>query len=99
MEASLGETPLRRSVARFGRGLAEIIVSALIAPLMMIIQPIAVAEILASRDVGWQTQSLDDGTVKRRELYRKYDIPTLCVLAFDIVLPDRALALAIVTAA
>lgn len=61
--------------------LAEIIVSALMAPVMMIFQSIAVVEILAGRDAGWQTQRRDDGTVERRELYRKYGIPTLCGVA------------------
>jgi len=57
---------------------AEIVVSALMAPVMMIFQSIAVVEILAGRDAGWQTQRRDDGTVERRELYRKYGVPTLC---------------------
>lgn len=61
--------------------LAEIIVSALMAPVMMIFQSIAVVEILAGRDAGWQAQRRDDGTVERRELYRKYGIPTLCGVA------------------
>lgn len=60
---------------------AEIVVSALIAPVMMIFQSIAVVEILAGRDAGWQTQRRDDGTVERRELYRKYGVPTLCGVA------------------
>jgi membrane glycosyltransferase len=76
----------RRSVrSQFGGALrasagvlAEIVLSALMAPVMMIFQSIAVAEILAGRDAGWQTQRRDDGTVERRELYRKYGIPTLC---------------------
>jgi membrane glycosyltransferase len=58
--------------------LAEIVVSALMAPVMMIFQSIAVIEILAGRDAGWQTQRRDDGTVERSELYRKYGIPTAC---------------------
>ncbi|MHC2159398.1 membrane glycosyltransferase [Bradyrhizobium ottawaense] len=61
--------------------LAEIVISALMAPVMMIFQSIAVVEILAGRDAGWQTQRRDDGTVERRELYRKYGIPTLCGVA------------------
>ncbi|MCG2638598.1 MULTISPECIES: hypothetical protein [Bradyrhizobium] len=60
---------------------AEIIVSALMAPVMMIFQSIAVVEILVGRDAGWQTQRRDDGTVERRELYRKYGAPTLCGVA------------------
>ena len=65
---------LRASAGLF----AEIIVSALMAPVMMIFQSIAVVEILGGRDAGWQTQRRDDGTVERRELYRKYGVPTLC---------------------
>nr|NUR37568.1 glucans biosynthesis glucosyltransferase MdoH [Sphingomonas sp.] len=61
--------------------LAEIVISALMAPVMMIFQSIAVVEILAGRDAGWQTQRRDDGTVERRELYRKYGVPTLCGVA------------------
>ncbi|SFQ28932.1 membrane glycosyltransferase [Bradyrhizobium sp. Ghvi] len=80
---------MRRSAsAQFGGALrasagvfAEILVSALMAPVMMIFQSIAVVEILAGRDVGWQTQRRDDGTVERRELYRKYGVPTLCGVA------------------
>ncbi|WP_035696130.1 glucans biosynthesis glucosyltransferase MdoH [Bradyrhizobium liaoningense] len=80
---------MRRSVRRqFGGALgasagvfAEIVVSALMAPVMMIFQSIAVVEILAGRDAGWQTQRRDDGTVERRELYRKYGVPTLCGVA------------------
>ncbi|MHB0773463.1 glucans biosynthesis glucosyltransferase MdoH [Bradyrhizobium sp. 1.29L] len=69
--------PLRASVGLF----AEIVLSALMAPVMMIFQSIAVVEILAGRDAGWQTQRRDDGTVERRELYRKYGFPTLCGVA------------------
>jgi membrane glycosyltransferase len=79
----------RRSVrSQFGGALrasagvfAEIVLSALMAPVMMIFQSIAVVEILAGRDAGWQTQRRDDGTLERRELYRKYGIPTLCGIA------------------
>ncbi|MBB4256044.1 MULTISPECIES: glucans biosynthesis glucosyltransferase MdoH [unclassified Bradyrhizobium] len=86
---SLALVWMRGSVRRqFGGALrasagvfAEVIVSALMAPVMMIFQSIAVVEILAGRDAGWQTQRRDDGTVERRELYRRYGIPTLCGIA------------------
>lgn len=86
---SLAPVWMRGSVRRqFGGALrasagvfVEIIVSALMAPVMMIFQSIAVIEILAGRDAGWQPQRRDDGTVERRELYRKYGIPTLCGVA------------------
>ena len=73
---------------RFGGGdralagvVAEIAISAMIAPVMMVFQSIAVVEILLGRDAGWQTQRRDDGSVERRELYRKYGFPTLCGVA------------------
>ena len=46
---------LRASAGAF----AEIVVSALMAPVMMLFQSIAVIEILAGRDAGWQTQRRD----------------------------------------
>jgi membrane glycosyltransferase len=79
MDAASGAQAIRRGALRTSAGvLAEIVVSALMAPVMMIFQSIAVVEILAGRDAGWQTQGRDDGTVERRELYRKYGLPTLC---------------------
>ncbi|MEN3347743.1 MAG: rane glycosyltransferase [Bradyrhizobium sp.] len=79
----------RRDVRRqFGGGfralsgvIAELLISALIAPVMMVFQSIAVVEILLGRDAGWQTQRRDDGGVERRELYRKYGVPTACGVA------------------
>ncbi|NPV23847.1 glucans biosynthesis glucosyltransferase MdoH [Bradyrhizobium aeschynomenes] len=61
--------------------LAETVLAALIAPSMMIFQSIAVIEILLGRDAGWQVQRRSDGGVSRREIYRKFALPTLCGLA------------------
>ncbi|MCA6097376.1 glucans biosynthesis glucosyltransferase MdoH [Bradyrhizobium australafricanum] len=61
--------------------IAEVLISAMIAPVMMVFQSIAVVEILLGRDAGWQTQRRDDGAVERRELYRKYGVPTACGVA------------------
>jgi len=80
---------IRRDARRqFGGGfrafsgvIAELMISAMIAPVMMVFQSIAVVEILLGRDAGWQTQRRDDGEVERRELYRKYGIPTACGVA------------------
>ncbi len=55
----------------------ETFLSGLIAPVMMIFQSVAVAEILLGRDAGWQVQRRDDGEVPREELIRKYALPTL----------------------
>ncbi|UFZ07429.1 glucans biosynthesis glucosyltransferase MdoH [Bradyrhizobium ontarionense] len=79
-------TPSRRR--GFGGGLrlcsavlAETVLSALIAPSMMIFQSVAVIEILLGRDAGWQVQRRSDGGVSRREIYRKFALPTICGLA------------------
>jgi membrane glycosyltransferase len=70
----------------------ETFLSGLIAPVMMIFQSSAVAEILLGRDAGWQVQRRDDGEWPRRELIRKYSAPTLVGIgmaasAFVVSLP------------
>jgi membrane glycosyltransferase len=57
--------------------LTETLLSGLIAPVMMVFQSSAVVEILLGRDAGWQVQRRDDGEVPRREVIRKYALPTL----------------------
>jgi membrane glycosyltransferase len=57
--------------------LIETFLSGLIAPVMMIFQSVAVGEILLGRDAGWQVQRRNDGEVPRREITRKYALPTL----------------------
>lgn len=77
---------LPRRQARQGMGgallgfmsvLFEILVSALIAPIMMLMQCRSVAEILLGRDSGWSAQRRDDGSLSRRELIRQYATPTI----------------------
>jgi membrane glycosyltransferase len=63
---------------------AETVLSGLTAPVMMIFQSSAVAEILLGRDAGWQVQRRDDGEVSRHETMRKYAIPTLFGIAMAI---------------
>ncbi len=41
----------------------EIILSALIAPVMMLIQASSVSSIISGRDTGWKTQRRDDGSI------------------------------------
>jgi membrane glycosyltransferase len=70
----------------------ETLLSGLIAPVMMIFQSTAVAEILLGRDAGWQVQRRDDGELPRRELIRKYALPTffgaaMAVSAYAVSLP------------
>jgi membrane glycosyltransferase len=69
----------------------ETLLSGLIAPVMMIFQSTAVGEILLGRDAGWQVQRRDDGQLPRRELIRRYALPT----AFGIVLAVSAYAVSL----
>ena len=62
----------------------ETFLSGLIAPVMMIFQSTAVGEILLGHDAGWQVQRRDDGGVPRRELIRKYALPTAIGLAMAL---------------
>jgi membrane glycosyltransferase len=50
----------------------EIIVSALLAPVMMLIQSGAVFQILLGRDTGWQPQRRDDGSIPMRDIVRRH---------------------------
>src|SRR6202163_1096573 len=80
-----------RNRRHFGGGLVvfagiliETFLSGLIAPVMMIFQSTAVGEILLGRDAGWQVQRRDAGGVSRRELIRKYALPTSIGLAMAL---------------
>ena len=50
----------------------EIILSALIAPILMVIQSGAVFQILLGRDTGWQPQRRDDGSIPMRDIVRRH---------------------------
>jgi membrane glycosyltransferase len=70
----------------------ETLVSGLIAPVMMIFQSRAVAEILLGRDAGWQVQRREDAERPARDLIGRYAVPTLFGLgmaasAFAVSLP------------
>ena len=71
----------RRGMGGATRGLAsvlfEILVSALIAPIMMLMQCRAVAEILFGLDAGWSAQRRGDGSLPRDVLIRQYTMPTV----------------------
>jgi membrane glycosyltransferase len=72
--------------------LLETLLSGLIAPVMMIFQSTAVGEILLGRDAGWQVQRRNDGEVPRREIIRKYALPTcigvvMAASAYAVSLP------------
>jgi membrane glycosyltransferase len=57
--------------------LIEIVLSGLIAPIMMMLQSQAVADVLIGRDAGWQVQRRDDGSLDRSELIRRFGRLTL----------------------
>ena len=59
----------------------EVVISALIAPVMMLMQSRAVMEILLGRDAGWSAQRRDDGGFARGEFSRAYAVPTLLGIA------------------
>ena len=52
--------------------LLETLVSALVAPVMMLLQSRHVAEILLGRDSGWKTQRRDDGGIPLAEVIRHH---------------------------
>ena len=53
----------RRDPARPVSTIIEIVLSALLAPIMMLIQSGSVFQILLGRDTGWQPQRRDDGSI------------------------------------
>ena len=82
----------QRERARFGGKwrvfvgiIVEAVLAALIAPLMMIFQSCAVAEILAGRDAGWQVQRRSGGEIARGEIYRRFVPVTLFGAAIGVI--------------
>jgi len=79
----------RRGIGGVVRGLVsvvlEIVISALIAPVMMLMQSWAVMEILLGRDAGWSVQRRDDGGFARGEFTRAYAVPTLLGIVLGAV--------------
>lgn len=61
--------------------LTEIVLSALLAPIMMLIQSGSVFEILLGRDSGWTPQRRDDGTIPLSQIVRRHRWHTLLGLA------------------
>jgi membrane glycosyltransferase len=55
-----------------GSALLEVILSALLAPIMMVIQSGAVVNILSGRDTGWNPQRRDDGSIPLRDIFRRH---------------------------
>lgn len=70
--------------------LFEAVLSALIAPVMMLMQSAVVLGILTGRDVGWKTQRRDDGSIPLRAIVRRHLAHTL----FGVILAAAAYAIA-----
>ncbi|WP_408090434.1 glucans biosynthesis glucosyltransferase MdoH [Rhodoplanes sp. SY1] len=74
--AAMTQASERRGIGGVIRSLASLIletlVTSLIAPIMMLLQSRAVAEILLGRDAGWQAQQRDAGRTDLRLLSRLY---------------------------
>lgn len=52
--------------------LIEVILSALLAPILMLIQSGSVFQILLGRDTGWNPQRRDDGSIPLRDIVRRH---------------------------
>jgi membrane glycosyltransferase len=52
--------------------LLEILMSALVAPIMMVIQTGSVVQIVFGRDTGWNPQRRDDGSIPFRSILRRH---------------------------
>lgn len=74
--AALRDGPLRRGVGGalplLGSVVSEVVLSALYAPVMMLMQTRQVLEILLRRDSGWSTQNRDGGCTAFAEIWRRH---------------------------
>src|SRR5690606_24157268 len=61
--------------------LLETLLTTLMAPVTMYVQSRGVAEVLAGRDSGWESQRRDDGTLPLSGLLQRYGGVTACGLA------------------
>ena len=73
---ALLDTRVRRASGGAGRltlsFLIEILLSALIAPIAMVVQSGSVFQILAGRDTGWNPQRRDDGSIPVSDIVRRH---------------------------
>jgi membrane glycosyltransferase len=81
MVAALIDGPTRRGCGGAVRlvlsTLIEILISAAIAPIMMLIQSGSVAQILSGRDTGWDPQRRDDGSIPFSSIARRHRAHTV----------------------
>jgi membrane glycosyltransferase len=69
--------------AKLGLGVAaEIVLSALMAPVFMLMQSRAVADVLRGRHSGWAAQQRDDGRLSLKAAWRRHWVHTLLGLAW-----------------
>ena len=82
---ALLDTRVRRASGGAGRltlsFLIEILLSALIAPIAMVVQSGSVFQILAGRDTGWNPQRRDDGSIPVSDIVRRHRWHTALGLA------------------
>ncbi len=60
------------ALALIASTLVEIVISAALAPIMMLIQSGSVAQIVSGRDTGWNPQRRDDGSIPFRSIARRH---------------------------
>ena len=74
--------------------LLEIAMSALLAPIMMLVQSGSVMQILFGRDTGWSPQRRDDGSIPFRDIVRRHKSHTVlgAVTLFAALLISPSLA-------
>jgi membrane glycosyltransferase len=65
--------------------LGEVVLSALLAPVMMLIQSGSVFDILLGRDAGWQPQRRDDGSIPFDQIVRRHRWHTLLGIVAAVV--------------
>jgi membrane glycosyltransferase len=65
--------------------LIETVLSALTAPMLMVMQSAVVLGILTGRDVGWKTQRRDDGSIPLRAVARRHLTHTLFGIVLAVV--------------
>ena len=73
---ALLDGPVRRACGGAGRlvlsSLVEILLSALVAPVAMVVQSGSVMSILLGRDTGWNPQRRDDGSIPLRDIVARH---------------------------
>jgi len=63
---------VRRTLGLWAGIAAEIVLSALVAPVLMLMQSAAIFDVLIGRDSGWNAQQRDAGRLSRREAWRSH---------------------------